>query len=53
MPEYDQLRASIRNLEELRATLATKIANRDGDQRTLTDLHQRVSKALQALNALG
>lgn len=53
MLEYDQLRLSIRNLKELRNTLATRIANRDGDQRTLTELHHRVSSALRALDSPG
>ncbi len=53
MPEYEKLRAAIRSLETLRADLARQLEAHEGDQRTLTDLHQRVSKALTALSAQG
>ncbi|WP_305972113.1 MULTISPECIES: hypothetical protein [unclassified Mameliella] len=53
MHEYNQLRVAEKSLEELRATLCSKIERQDGDMRTLTDLHQRVSKALRALSAQG
>lgn len=53
MPEYETLRALIRSLETLRADLARQLEAHEGDERTLTDLHQRVSKALQALSGQG
>lgn len=53
MPEYNQLRAIERSLEELRASLGRKIEAQEGDVRTLTDLHQRVAKALRALSGQG
>ncbi|ASP22438.1 hypothetical protein ANTHELSMS3_03817 [Antarctobacter heliothermus] len=53
MPEYNQLRAIEKSLEELRNDLCLKIETKDGDVRTLTDLHQRVAKALRALSGQG
>ncbi len=52
MPEYDQLRAASKMLEDLRGELVRKIDANEGDQRTLSDLHQRVSAALRALSGL-
>lgn len=53
MPEYEKLRSSIQSLEALRADLARRLEAHEGDERTLSDLHQRVSKALKALSAQG
>ena len=53
MSEYDQLRSAVANLERLRFDLVKKIEAREGDTRTMPELHQRVSKALTALSGQG
>ncbi len=53
MTEYDQFRAAERMLEDLRQKICTKIEAKEGDQRQLTDLHQRVSQALRAMSSQG
>lgn len=53
MHEYSQMLSAEKSLKELRAALSRKIETQDGDARTLNDLHQRVSKAIQALSGQG
>ncbi|WP_168797692.1 hypothetical protein [Aliishimia ponticola] len=51
MTDYDKLCMAKRQLEDLRADLAGKIATDPAAESTLIDLHARVSKALKALTA--
>ncbi|TCS65792.1 hypothetical protein EDD52_103209 [Primorskyibacter sedentarius] len=52
MTQYDQLRATIRDLQTLRTDLGDQIARDKGQDPVLNDLHQRVCKALRALSGL-
>lgn len=53
MTEYAQLRAAEKTLMDLRDTLCRKMDDKEGDPRTLGDLHRRVARALRALSGEG
>ncbi len=49
MTDHEKLVEVRRQLEDLRASLAQRIRSCAGSRNDLTDLHARVSKAIQAL----
>lgn len=50
MSDYEKLSRVRRNLEEIRTDLSKRIAEGDGHQAELTNLHARVSQAIKALS---